>query len=197
MTLAFGVTIDSVPNSIGNPQNLLIVIKDTIPVPFISFLKILFIRDVLNLAIIYLFIYFVHRKIIDEPIAKPIPASTHDYQTTIVVKIGFAIMLLVLGIKMMMEFANYSLHLNFGYIALIVTTVYFLLTYRIAPESNLLTLAAGSTIADNLSILGAVSTIIIIQNAENRNIKCFGFFEFIKLGLPLTMINIMIYAYLM
>lgn len=273
MALAFGVTIGSVPSPIGNPQNLLIAVKGTIPTPFISFLKILFIPTVLNLAIAYLLIYLVHRKIMDEPITKPIPTPIDDHKTTMLVKISFAIMLLLLGTKMMLEFTDYSLHFNFGYISLIAaaplllsnqrlvllkqldwgTLVFFistfilmqsvwdsgflqdkiklfnisisstfgillfsvilsqfisnvplvtlyipLLTYHYAAtESNLLTLAAGSTIAGNLSILGAASTILIIQNAENRNIKCFGFFEFIKLGLPLTMINIMIYAYLM
>ncbi len=59
---------------------------------------------------------------------------------------------------------------------------------------SLLSLAVGSTIAGNLSILGAASN-IIIQNTEKRGIKGFGFFEFIKLGAPLTFINLLIYAY--
>ncbi|CZH30084.1 Uncharacterised protein [Legionella pneumophila] len=36
---------------------------------------------------------------------------------------------------------------------------------------TLLSLAAGSTIAGNLSILGAASNIIIIQNSEKRGIR--------------------------
>ena len=65
-----------------------------------------------------------------------------------------------------------------------------------AEHSNLqlLTLAVGSTIGGNLSILGAASTIIIIQNSEKRGIKGFGFLEFIKLGLPLTTFNILVYV---
>lgn len=70
-----------------------------------------------------------------------------------------------------------------------------LLLHHHLPESNLLALAVGSTIAGNLSILGAASNVIIIQNAEKRKAKSFGFFEFIKLGAPLTIINIMVYAY--
>jgi Na+/H+ antiporter NhaD/arsenite permease-like protein len=62
-------------------------------------------------------------------------------------------------------------------------------------DSNLLALAAGSTIAGNLSILGAASNIIIIQNSEKRGVKGFGFFEFIKIGAPLTLINLLIYSY--
>ncbi len=68
-----------------------------------------------------------------------------------------------------------------------------LLMHYSYSNSQLLTLAVGSTIAGNLSILGAASNIIIIQNSEKRGVKGFGFWEFIKLGLPLTVINILIY----
>lgn len=64
-----------------------------------------------------------------------------------------------------------------------------------AADSNLVALAAGSTIAGNLSILGAASNIIIIHNSESRGVKGFGFFEFIAIGLPLTLINLLVYSY--
>lgn len=70
-----------------------------------------------------------------------------------------------------------------------------LLVHHHLPGADLLALAVGSTIAGNLSILGAASNVIIVQNTEKRNAKGFGFFEFIKLGLPLTIINILIYAF--
>lgn len=63
------------------------------------------------------------------------------------------------------------------------------------PTTHLLALAAGSTIAGNLSILGAASNIIILQNVENRGGIGFGFFEFIKYGCLLTLINTLVYAY--
>jgi Na+/H+ antiporter NhaD/arsenite permease-like protein len=58
---------------------------------------------------------------------------------------------------------------------------------------QLLALAAGSTIAGNLSILGAASNIIILQNAEKRGNAGFGALEFTLVGLPLVVINIVIY----
>ncbi|CEG57986.1 anion transporter [Legionella fallonii] len=70
-----------------------------------------------------------------------------------------------------------------------------LLLHHSYSNAQLLTLAVGSTIAGNLSILGAASNIIIIQNSEKRGIKGLGFWEFIKLGVPLTLMNILIYAY--
>jgi Na+/H+ antiporter NhaD/arsenite permease-like protein len=55
-------------------------------------------------------------------------------------------------------------------------------------------LAAGSTIAGNLFILGAASNIIIIQHAEKENKgKSITFLEFAKVGVPLTIINTAVY----
>jgi len=59
-------------------------------------------------------------------------------------------------------------------------------------ELQMVALAAGSTIAGNLSILGAASNVIIIQNAEKRN-ATLTFFEFVKIGIPLTIINVVVY----
>ena len=64
-----------------------------------------------------------------------------------------------------------------------------------AADSQYLALAAGSTIAGNLSIIGAASNIIIVQNMEKRGMRGFGFFEYIKIGSPLTVMNILIYVY--
>jgi Na+/H+ antiporter NhaD/arsenite permease-like protein len=55
------------------------------------------------------------------------------------------------------------------------------------------TLAARSTIDGNLSILGAASNVIIIQNAEKGNGGTLDFFEFVRIGLPLTAINVLVY----
>ena len=60
-----------------------------------------------------------------------------------------------------------------------------------SPES-LMALAAGSTIAGNLLILGAASNVIIIQHAEKHQAGL-GFFEFARVGIPLGFINLLIY----
>jgi Na+/H+ antiporter NhaD/arsenite permease-like protein len=54
-------------------------------------------------------------------------------------------------------------------------------------------LAAASTIAGNLTILGAASTIIIIEGAESRGLRAFTFLEFFKVGSMVTAANITIY----
>lgn len=53
---------------------------------------------------------------------------------------------------------------------------------------QLMALAAGSTIAGNLSILGAASNVIIIQNAEAKGGQTLTFWDFMKVGLPLTIL---------
>ncbi|MEM4598062.1 MAG: SLC13 family permease [Candidatus Diapherotrites archaeon] len=68
-----------------------------------------------------------------------------------------------------------------------------ILSHANASLTELMALAAGSTIAGNLSILGAASNVIIIQNAEKRAKESLSFFEFSKIGVPLTLLNILVY----
>jgi len=58
--------------------------------------------------------------------------------------------------------------------------------------AQLMALAAGSTLAGNLTILGAASNVIIIQNAEKSG-ETLTFFEFARVGIPLTMIQVGIF----
>jgi Na+/H+ antiporter NhaD/arsenite permease-like protein len=62
-----------------------------------------------------------------------------------------------------------------------------------AGTRELAALAAGSTIAGNLTILGAASNVIIIQNAERRTGESLTFFDFVKIGAPLTLLNVVVY----
>ncbi len=58
---------------------------------------------------------------------------------------------------------------------------------------GMMALAAGSTIAGNLTILGAASNVIIIQNAEKRGDATLTFWEFVRIGVPLTVVNVVVY----
>lgn len=62
-----------------------------------------------------------------------------------------------------------------------------------AGTPELMALAAASTFAGNLFILGAASNVIIIQNAEKKAGETITFREFARAGLPLTAINAIIY----
>ena len=66
-----------------------------------------------------------------------------------------------------------------------------------AATKEMAALAAGSTLAGNLFILGAASNVIIIQNAEKKAGETITFWEFAKVGIPLTVvIGLMYWLYL-
>jgi Na+/H+ antiporter NhaD/arsenite permease-like protein len=58
----------------------------------------------------------------------------------------------------------------------------------------LMALAASSTIAGNLSILGAASNVIIIQGTEKKGERTINMKSFMKIGIPLTIIESLVYA---
>lgn len=64
-------------------------------------------------------------------------------------------------------------------------------SHAAAPET-LLALAAGSTIAGNLLILGAASNVIIVQRAERRG-ATLRFPDFARAGIPLTLLQTSVY----
>jgi Na+/H+ antiporter NhaD/arsenite permease-like protein len=61
-----------------------------------------------------------------------------------------------------------------------------------APPETLLALAAGSTIAGNLLIPGAASNVIIVQRAERRG-STLHFLDFARAGIPLTLLQTIVY----
>ncbi|MEM1994733.1 MAG: SLC13 family permease [Nitrososphaerales archaeon] len=52
-------------------------------------------------------------------------------------------------------------------------------------------LAGGSTLAGNLTLIGAASNLIIVEEAESRG-HTLGFFEFLKIGLPVSALNMVV-----
>jgi Na+/H+ antiporter NhaD/arsenite permease-like protein len=75
-----------------------------------------------------------------------------------------------------------------------LVALYLPMLTRLGVSAKQLTaLAAGSTIAGNLSILGAASNVIIIQNAEQKSGETLTFWEFIRIGAPLTAVNAVVY----
>jgi len=61
--------------------------------------------------------------------------------------------------------------------------------YDALDKNAWIALAGGSTLAGNLTLVGAASNLIIVEEAENRG-HTLGFFEFIKIGLPVTLLNV-------
>ena len=50
-------------------------------------------------------------------------------------------------------------------------------------------LGAGSTLAGNLTLLGAASTLIIVEEAEKQG-QTVGFFDFLKVGILVTAVTV-------
>jgi Na+/H+ antiporter NhaD/arsenite permease-like protein len=67
------------------------------------------------------------------------------------------------------------------------------LSHLSSATKEMMALAAGSTIAGNFSILGAASNVIIIQNAEKKAGETLTFWEFVRVGIPLTAVNAVVY----
>ena len=61
-----------------------------------------------------------------------------------------------------------------------------------AGTATLMALAAGSTVAGNLLLLGAASNIIVVQSAE-RHGATVTFLDFARVGIPLTTLNVLVY----
>jgi Na+/H+ antiporter NhaD/arsenite permease-like protein len=57
------------------------------------------------------------------------------------------------------------------------------------PETSWLLLAMGSTLAGNLTILGSIANIIVVEGARPR--VTIGFAEYLKAGFPLTIATIL------
>lgn len=66
--------------------------------------------------------------------------------------------------------------------------------YTGVEASPWLTLAMSSTIAGNLTLLGAASNIIILEVLESRYGKTISFIEFLRTGAVITAVNILVYT---
>jgi Na+/H+ antiporter NhaD/arsenite permease-like protein len=75
-----------------------------------------------------------------------------------------------------------------------MVALYLPVLNQLEATTNLyMALAAGSTIAGNLTILGAASNVIIVQSYESRVRETVTFREFIRIGLPLTVVQVAVY----
>lgn len=67
------------------------------------------------------------------------------------------------------------------------------------PAGNLalwLTLAAASTLAGNMTMIGAAANVIVSEEAEKMSIRI-DFWRFLKIGIPVSLITLLVtYAYI-
>ncbi len=75
IALSFGITIGSTMTPIGNPQNLLIALQSGIPLPFITFIKVLGIPTLINLFVTFLILKLYYKK--DLVLDPALPSNNH------------------------------------------------------------------------------------------------------------------------
>jgi Na+/H+ antiporter NhaD/arsenite permease-like protein len=59
------------------------------------------------------------------------------------------------------------------------------------PEQAWLALAMSSTLAGNLTVLGSVANLIVVENARRAGTEL-GFLEYLKVGVPLTTLTVLV-----
>jgi Na+/H+ antiporter NhaD/arsenite permease-like protein len=59
------------------------------------------------------------------------------------------------------------------------------------PTAGWLTLAAASTLAGNLTLLGSVANLIVAESAQRRNVKL-GFWEYTRAGMIITALSLVV-----
>ena len=267
LALAIAITTGSVMSPIGNPQNLLVAINAGMASPFVTFAAYLAIPTLASLIAAYAILRWFYK---DEFTARKyasLPAVPGDDRLTLLVKISFAIILLLAATNVIASLAFGSMLVTLPLIAIGAAlpiilfsqkrfvilrtidwcTLVFFAAMFVLMESvwqtgffqsmvseemlssvplllgtsvivsqfisnvpfvalfqplvmqagsgtaELMALAAGSTLAGNLTILGAASNVIIIQNAEKQG-ATLSFFEFMKIGLPVTVVQMVIFA---
>ena len=62
------------------------------------------------------------------------------------------------------------------------------------PQRAWLTVAMASTLAGNLTILGSVANLIVVQGARSKGVMI-GFWAYFRVGAPLTVLTILAGTY--
>lgn len=262
LTLAFAVTIGSIPSPIGNPQNLLIAFQ--VANPFVAFARHLALPSVVALLGTYGTLRLLYAREFHRDEIVHLPAELTDASLAASARVSLILVCVLIAAKVLLVYRGIDLSMlaiaGIGVVPVLLhrrresivrtidwATLFFfagmfivmdavwragevqhlvrdvrldsklaiLLTsigasqlisnvplvalllplLKSAPQSTLLTLAAGSTLAGNLLILGAASNVIIIQQAERRG-ETLGFVEFARAGVCVTIVCVAVFLVL-
>ncbi|MBP9727018.1 MAG: anion transporter [Gammaproteobacteria bacterium] len=117
MTLAYAVTLGSVLSPIGNPQNLLVAIKSGMHSPFLTFFVGLGLPTIINLGVLYFFIFILYRKQLAQPLIKLSPVLMSDSRTVLAAQLSFYFFILLIMAKIVLSL--FQIEVDFAAIALI------------------------------------------------------------------------------
>ncbi len=108
----------------------------------------------------------------------PRPIATSNIQSTGAIMVNSIALSQVLSNVPFVQLYTYEMHA---------------LSFTSASTIPWLSLAAGSTLAGNLTLLGAVSNVIIVDSTEKRCSKAFSFLDFLKYGIIATAVTCTIF----
>ena len=108
----------------------------------------------------------------------PIPSAGSNVQSTGAIMLDSVALSQILSNVPFVQLYTYEMHA---------------LSFSGASTIPWLALAAGSTLAGNLTLLGAVSNVIIVDSAERKSSKAFSFWDFLKYGIIVTTVTCVIF----
>jgi Na+/H+ antiporter NhaD/arsenite permease-like protein len=108
----------------------------------------------------------------------PRPNAASNFQSTGAIMVNSVLLSQVLSNVPFVQLYTYEMHA---------------LSFTGASTIPWLALAAGSTLAGNLTLLGAVSNVIIVDSSERRGSKAFSFLDFLKYGIVATVVTCAIF----
>ena len=80
-------------------------------------------------------------------------------------------------------------------VSIVPAVMLFVPTLQAAPAETAhrlwLALAAFSTLAGNLTIIGSVANVIVFETARRKGVEV-AFFEYLRVGLPVTTLTLLI-----
>lgn len=153
---------------------------------------------IINLLLAYLLLRVFYRRHFHHQALDHSPALIKDAGLANLCKISLITLVILVAAKIIVSLLGVSLDFKLTYISQLISNVPLVALYlqvldQLAVSAKeLVALAAGSTIAGNLTILGAASNVIIIQNAEKCG-ETITFLEFVRIGVPLTALNLLVY----
>lgn len=117
--------------------------------------------------------------LIQELLAYIIPGMLHGFEGYLVITLlSLTLSQLLSNVPYTKLFIDYMKHLG----------------YTGENEKEWVTLAMSSTIAGNLTLLGAASNIIILERLESQYGRTIAFTEFLRVGALVTLLNIAVYT---
>src|SRR5207249_5010488 len=174
LALATAANVGSVATLTGNPQNMLV--GSFSEISYRSFLAREAPVAVLGLGCVFLVVWVVYRRQLPQAPLAIVPDTRLAVHYPLMLKTVVAIAVMLVAFLAGVPIA----------IVAIAGAGCTLL-----PRRGWLVLAMASTLAGNLTILGSVANLIVVETARAARVEI-GFVEYSKVGVPLTLVTLLL-----